>query len=416
MKHIRSRREFLKVVAAGTCGGLAHQFLSPADGFLAYADPLFGPASVNNKVFILFNFAGGCSYNITPIYNSQYRTRNPTTSYGPESSIALDATQGLHPALTALKPIWDAGNLGVMNLIGAGPNQSRSHDEATTQWHTAQTTSSGTAEGWGAKLTSQLQNAFGGVSLAGSNNLVRGGTNPPRVLASLTSLGENPIFYSGDDTQQLQIARTNCVADSMPPSNPSQEYVYESVVKLQSNVELLKQYASMTLPVTFPNTNLGRKFADAARLIAAGPTLNVKMIYLDQGGYDTHSGEKSRLAQNLTEFNGAIGAFILCMKAMNRWNDVVIGNMSEFTRTMENSSQGNDHGMAGPQLIIGGQVKGGIKTPAPTVAEIGNNEFIKASHGTFAQVFGEIVTEHLGIDATKVFNGDIIASPYFDIV
>lgn len=417
MKKIRSRREFLKVLAAGTCGGLAHQMMTPTEGFMAFADPLLGTAaSNNNRVFVLFNFSGGISYNLLPVYHSQYRTRNPTISYGPENSLPMNATQGFHPSLTGLKAIYDSGQLAAMNLIGAGPRQSRSHDEATKQWHTQQGTPMGSAAGWGAKLTSQLQSAFGGVSLAGANELVRGGTNPPRVLGSLTSLGENQILYNQDDAQQLQLVRTNCVAQAAAPSNAAQEYVTESILKLQSSVELLRQYAGMTLPVTFPNTGLGRKFADAARMIAAGPALNVKFIYLDQGGYDTHAGERTSLTNNLLDFNNSITAFVNTMKALGRWNDVVIANMSEFTRTMENSSQGTDHGGAGPQMILGGLVKGGQKTPVPSELEVGSNDFIRATHGTFAQVFGEIISEFLELDVSKVFDGDIAASPYFDII
>lgn len=411
-----SRRDFLKVLAAGTCGGLAHQLLTPANGFLAYADPLAGISGVNDRVFVLFNFAGGISYNLTPVYHGTYRSRNPTISYGPENSIVLNSTQGLHPSLTSLQQVWNDGQLAVMNLIGTGSRHSRSHDEATVQWHTGQSAAMGAAEGWGAKLTSQLQSAFGGVSFAGSNSLVRGGTNPPRVLSSLSSLGEREIFYSEDDALQLQIARTNLVAQGNAPANIAQAYTRDSIVRLQSNIQLLEQYANLTLPVTFPDTGLGRRFRDAARLIAAGPALNVRLIYIDQGGFDTHAGERTRLTTLLNEFNGAIGAFISCMKAMGKWNEVVVANMSEFTRTMENSSQGTDHGLAGPQLILGGAVKGGQKTPVPSEAEVGNNEFIRATHGTFAQVFGEIVSEFMGLNAGAIFNGDIPASPYFDII
>jgi len=413
---LRSRRDFLKVLAAGTCGGLAHQILAPAEGFLAYADPLFGPATNNKSTLILFNFSGGVSYNIAPVYTGKFRDRNPTISYGPENSFALNGTQGLHPALTSMQQVWNDGQLAVMNLIGAGSRHSRSHDEATAQWHTQNSAIMGAAEGWGAKLTSQLQSAFGGVSFAGSNTFVRGGTNPPRVLASLSSLGEREIFWSGDDAMQLQLARTNMIASAGAPQNPAQEHVLESVLKVQSNIDLLRNYANLSLPVVFPNTGLGRRFADAARLIAADAALNVRLIYIDQGGYDTHSGERTRLTQLLTEFNGALAAFIQTMKIWGRWDDVIIANMSEFTRTMENSSQGTDHGLAGPQFVLGGKVKGGQKTPAPTDADIGSNEFIRATHGTFGQVFSEIVSEFMGLDASKVFNGDIAVSPYFDVV
>lgn len=415
MAQPRSRREFLKILAAGTCGGLAHQLLSPAEGFLAYADPLSALAA-DNRVFILFNFSGGCSYNLAPVYHGVYRQRNPTISYGPENSIVLNATQGLHPSLTSLSQVWADNQLAVLNMIGAGPRQSRSHDEATTQWHTGQVAAMAAAEGWGAKLSTQLQSAFGGVSLAGSNTLIRGGANPPRALASLSSLGEREVLWNSDAAMQLQMARINMVNTGNLGTNPAQEHIRESVIRLHGNIELLRQYANLTLPVTFPNTNTGRRFADAARLISAGPALNVKFIYLEQGGYDTHADERTRLAQLLTEFNGGLGAFINCMKAMGRWNDVIIANMSEFTRTMENSSQGTDHGLAGPQLILGGLVKGGQKSPVPSELEVGNAEFIRGSHGTFAQVFAEIVGEFLGLNAGAVFNGDIAASPYFDIV
>jgi uncharacterized protein (DUF1501 family) len=412
----RSRRDFLKIAAAGTCGGLAHQILAPTGGFMAYADPLKGAAGLDSRVFILFNFSGGVSYNLTPVYDGWYRSSNPTISYAENQSIPFSSNQGLHPSLTNLHAIYNEGNLAVLNMIGAGPRHSRSHDEATNQFHTHRSSAMGASEGWGARLTSQLQSAFGGVSFAGSNNFVRGGTNPPRVLASLGSLGEREIFYSDDDAMQLQLARTNMVAQVGTPSNPAQEHVIESVLKVQSNIDLLRAYANLSLPVTFPNTGLGRRFADAARLIAADTALNVRLIYIDQGGYDTHAGERARLTQLLNEFNGAIGPFIQTMKIWGRWNDVVIANMSEFTRTMENSSQGTDHGLAGPQLVLGGLVKGGQKTPAPTASDIGNSDFIRNYHGTFAQVYGEIVSEFMGMDAARVFNGDIAASPYFDII
>jgi len=409
------RRDFLKLLTAGTCGAAAHHILSPANKFLAFADPLAGISANPNKVFILFNFSGGVSYNIAPVYHGTFRDRNPTISYGPENSIVMDSTQGIHPSLTALQTLITDGDLALCNLIGAGSYHSRSHDEATRQWQTQNSSIMGAAEGWGARLTSQLESAFGGVSLSGASSLTRGGTNPPRILSSLSSLGEREIFYSSNEALQLQLARTNLLLQGEAPKNVAQEYTLESNKSLQSNIELLKTYASMQINMP-ETTGLQRKFKDAARMITAGPALNVKFIYIEQGGYDTHSGERTRLAQLLSEFNGAVGPFITYMKSIGRWDDVVIANMSEFTRTMENSSNGTDHGLAGPQLIMGGMVKGGVKTPVPTPDEVGTREFIRATRGTFAQVYAEIVGEFLGLDASKVFNGDIVASPYFDII
>lgn len=405
---MKSRREFLKVMTAGTCGALAHQILNP--GFAAYADPL--GALNNNRVFVLINFSGGVSYNIAPPYVGAYRDRNPTISYGSSDSLVLNDSQGLHPSLTALHSVWQEGGLAVLNLIGAGPRQSRSHDEATTQWFRAK--SEGVTDGWGAKLTTQLQSSFGGISLSGSNDLVRGGTNPPRVIGSLTNLGESSIFWSSEATQFLKMTRTNIVNVSSHPSNPGYDYARESLLKFQATAELLSSYANVSLPVSFPNTGLGNRLRDAARLIVA--PIGVRFIYVELGGFDTHAGERAALTSRLNEYGGAINSFIQCLKQLGRWNDVVIASMSEFCRTMENSSQGTDHGAAGPLFVFGGLVKGGQKTPAPTASDIGNYQYIRNSHGTFAQVYAEILSEFMGLNPQSVFNGDIAASPYFDVV
>lgn len=411
---MKSRRDFLKVMTAGTCGALAHRILNP--GFAAYADPL-GSAN-SNRVFVLINFSGGVSYNIAPPYVGLYRDRNPTISYGPTDpgALVLNSTQGLHPSLTALNQVWGEGRLAVLNLIGAGSRQSRSHDEATTQWHTGRSNITGVSEGWGARLTSQLQSSLGGISLSGSNTLIRGGANPPRAVGNLSSLGEQPIFWDNNATEFLKMTRTNVVQASSHPSNPGFDYAKESLLKFQASAELLRTYEDLTLPVAFPNTGLGNRLRDAARLIVAGPTIGLRFIYVEFGGFDTHAGERATLTSRLNEFNGAIGPFIQCLKSLNRWNDIVIAGMSEFSRTMENSSQGTDHGAAGPQFVLGGLVKGGQKTPAPTASDVGNYQYILNSHGTFAQVYSEIVSEFLGLNAQSVFNGDIAASPYFDVI
>jgi len=409
---MKSRRDFLKVMTAGTCGALAHQILNP--GFAAYADPL--GALNNNRVFVLINFSGGVSYNIAPPYVGAYRDRNPTISYGAGDSLYLNSTQGLHPSLTALHSVWGEGKLAVLNLIGAGEDQSRSHDEATKQWHTGRSIVSGVSEGWGARLTSQLQSSLGGVSLSGSNDLIRGGTNPPRAVGNLSSLGESPIFWSNDSTEFLKMTRTNIVQASSHPSNPSYDYAKESLLKFQASAELLRSYANLSLPVTFPNTGLGNRLRDAARLIVAGPTIGLRFIYVEFGGFDTHAGERAALTSRLNEYNGAMSSFIQCLKSLNRWNDIVIAGMSEFSRTMENSSQGTDHGAAGPMFVLGGRVKGGQKTPAPTATDVGNYQYIQNSHGTFAQVYAEVLSEFMGLNAQSVFNGDIVASPYFDVI
>ena len=133
-----SRRDFLKLVSSGTCGSAIHRLIAPSAGLLALVRPLEAHANTG-KVMVVVNLAGGASYNIAPSYSGAYRDRNPTISYGPENSLPITGDQGLHPALTGLKGIWDEGHLAVINFVGY-PKPNRSHDESTQIWQTGNNT------------------------------------------------------------------------------------------------------------------------------------------------------------------------------------------------------------------------------------------------------------------------------------
>ena len=412
-KYTQTRRDFLKLVSSGTCGAMVHRMLAPAAGLIALARPLEAHAATN-KILLITNFSGGCSYNIASPLSGVYQTRNPTVSYNATTGLQITNDQVLSPALVGLKSLWDEGNLALVNLVGY-QNHNRSHDESTTILHSGDRSMGGNMQGWGARLTEQMTSAFGGVSLAGSNVFIKGGTNPPRAISDLSSFGESPVFFDNNDAAFLRDIRTGVLVDQRDAQNEAEQYTKDSLVRLQGNVESLKQIGATTLPVTFPNTGFGSRLRDAARLVAAGSTLNTQVIYAEQGGYDTHSDEKPRQLQLLTEYNAAITAFVACMKALGRWNDVVICTMTEFTRTMENNSKGTDHGAAGPLFVFGGAVKGGQRGPAPTDSDVGTNEYIRARHFNFAQVYGEVVAQ-MGFDANKVFPyADFAPSPYLGL-
>lgn len=406
------------MLAAGTCGAAIHQLATPLNDFLAYADPL----AYNGNVFVLINLSGGCSLNISPYYLGAYRDKFPTVSWGPENSIPLNSEQGLHPELTLLKELWDEGKLAVNNLIGNGPSHSRSHEIATWQWETQYSTPTAQGRvGWGAQLTSQLQSAFGGVSLAGVRDVGRGGPNPPRVISSLSSLGEPTLFGSTAHTMHLASVRTNFNLSNPDPKSEAQQQMLEGMNQLQGNLEVLKPFSTTTLPASFTtavnNTDFGRKLGDAWRLIRAGPALGISLIILNApGGYDHHSNSKSSLANNLRSLNEGLTAFINGLKSSGDFNRVAVLTLSEFGRSYENESQGEDHGTSSTHFVFGGNVIGGIKTPPPTAEDLANPGYIKTTHGTHMQVIASILQNHLGLDPSKVFMGDIAYSPYIRVI
>jgi uncharacterized protein (DUF1501 family) len=83
--------------------------------------------------------------------------------------------------------------------------------------------------------------------------------------------------------------------------------------------------------------------------------------------------------------------------------------MSEFGRAVnENGNRGTDHGHGNAMMVIGGGVRGGRvygKWPGLSVDKRYDGRDLAVTTD-FRDVFGEIVTRHLGLrDARQVFPG-----------
>lgn len=400
------RRKFLKMISAGTCGAALHNVLSPYAGMLAYAAPagtaaLMGP----NPVFILVNLAGGASYNITPIYHGTFRDKMPTLSYSESQSIPLTPEQGLHPALSSLLPIYQEGKLALLNLVGY-PNPNRSHAESTDIYFggARQVSALVSQTGWAARLQCQLASSLSAISLGGTNLLIEGDCKPvPRSFGDLSNLTDGSLQGDTNESTLIRMTKDSMLATAPAPKNERQAKVRDAMIDWDSSVAYLGQYLrAVPSGASFPNTDFGRRCRDAARLLNS-PQVPVRFIYLETGGYDTHEGERNALTSRLQELGGGLSALINAAKLANRWNDVCIVTMSEFSRTFENDSGGTDHGHAAPMFVIGGGVNGGrIVSPTPSVAQTNANGYYRDIHIHFVQVFSEVIRA-MGYDAARVF-------------
>lgn len=371
-----SRRKFLNAACAGTCGAAIHNMLSPVGNFMAFADPGAAANTLGTRTLILIFFGGGCSYNIANPTNGLYLDNNPTIAYAPGVGAgfgqAISNEQVLHPSLTAMKAMFDLGELAVVNMVGY-PNGNRSHDESTKIWQTGYTTGYAAAGGWGAKVACSMGTLFSGISLTGSNTLTEGTCLTGGGFTSLNSLSnsQSSFWYESSRGNLFMSDVQNLVAaDAGPLPGPKAQFVAEQSNNYDQVVSSVAGATNFNLNTTFPNTGIGQQLANAAKLVAA-PGIPVKIIYCGMGGFDTHSGERQSLANLMNQLNAALAAFKTEMVSRGRWNDVAVMTMSEFGRTIrENGSAGSDHGHASPMFVMGGRVAGGIKSPAPTTAQI----------------------------------------------
>ncbi len=124
--------------------------------------------------------------------------------------------------------------------------------------------------------------------------------------------------------------------------------------------------------VPFPNSALGTQLQMIARLIQAGPALNMKrqIFFCQIGGYDLHNGQtqitngvpittQGSHAVLLDEVSQAFLAFQRAMEQMSLSNQVTSFTASDFGRTFPSNGFGSDHGWGSHHLVMGGAVQGG---------------------------------------------------------
>ena len=99
---------------------------------------------------------------------------------------------------------------------------------------------------------------------------------------------------------------------------------------------------------------------------AATGTLAAKMLLgdgariamIETNGWDTHSGQRGRLAAQLRDLDQTVAALMAGLG--DQWSNTLVVVATEFGRTVRpNGTGGTDHGQASAAMLLGGAVAGG---------------------------------------------------------
>ncbi|HME91449.1 MAG TPA: DUF1501 domain-containing protein [Myxococcaceae bacterium] len=397
------RRFFLK------SSGLAMLGLGFAPGFLSRA--VAARTAANKKILLAIFQRGGADglSMVPPVGDPEYYALRPTLAIarpgeGEGAALKLDDTFGLHPALSSLAPLYQAGALAIVHAVGS-PKPTRSHFDAQ-DFMEGGIPGALAPDGW---LNRALQNeaandprAFRAVALQ---------SNLPRSL-----FGSAPAVAMGS-VAEFKL-RTGRLSDA---GARSFEALYASAVDVALRntgnetfeaLRLLEKAKLDEMPVQhgadYPNSPLGRRLQDVARLIRAD--IGLEVAATDCGGWDTHVGQgaaQGQLAARLKELGDSLAAFAVDLG--DRMADVCVVTMTEFGRTVrENGNRGTDHGTASLMFVMGGGVRGrrvigqwrGLREP--NLFE--GRDLAMATD--FRAVLSEILASHLGISRlAPVFPG-----------
>jgi uncharacterized protein (DUF1501 family) len=409
-----TRREFVRGgVAAFTVSFAAPAFLSD----LARAQ---GRAR-RNLVVLYLSGGNDALSTLIPYNDPQYYARRPTIAVPAGSVLQIGSDRagialGLHPRLTGLRTIFNAGRLAFIQRTGYA-NSSRSHFEGTDIWSSGDPRSP-QGNGWLGRYLDTLPSPVDPLTAWST-----AGSIPRTLLSNHVGVPSIPsvqgyAFASPNTGPEVQFARDSAarISSHVPVDQPHLAFVNASAQAAFATLDRVAQVGSYVPSVTYPNNG----FAQALRTIAGAMVRGVgtKVFWVQTGGYDTHAAQNPNQANGsytnlMATLNDGLFAFYNDLVNHGLLADTLVLQFSEFGRRItENGSQGTDHGAASVMMAMGGGVRGGIFGTAPNLRGTPDNPTLENGGSDvryetdFRSVYATVIDSWLGGDSAGVLGGN----------
>ncbi|MCC2972268.1 DUF1501 domain-containing protein [Massilia sp. IC2-476] len=285
-------------------------------------------------VFIIQRGAADGLNTVIPYADPAYAELRGALAIEPQSAIRLDGTFALHPSLSGLGALYQAGQASFFHAV-ASPYRERSHFDGQNILETGGSAPYALKDGW-----------------------------MNRMAGLLSPRGKEAIAFAPTVPQALRGALP--VASYAPSGLPEpNEDLMGRVAQLYAGDPQLHALWSAALAARGMAGGLdgrkgGQKPEDTGRMAAGflarsdGP----RIAMIETGGWDTHSGQNGRLAGQLRNLDELVKGLREGLGPV--WDQTVVLVATEFGRTAAaNGTGGTDHGTGAAAMLAGGAVQGG---------------------------------------------------------
>ncbi|MFO7921082.1 MAG: DUF1501 domain-containing protein [Nioella sp.] len=343
-----TRRDLLLRATAIGCSAAASPLVTPV---------AFASAPTENRlVVILLRGAMDGLDLVQPYGDPGLAAARPGYAIGPgDGARDLDGFYALHPALSGLWPLWQAGQLGFAHAVSTPYRNQRSHFdgqdllEAGTQAGTAGLSH---ADGWLNRLVQTLPGARRETALAvgAEEALILRGAAPSVAWSPASRLALSPatadllsMVYHDDPLFREAFEDAEFYSGLLHGDFGADDTGEDGMMAM---AESLRDGGRTVSPGSLAGFAAERLRADA------------RIASFSIGGWDTHRGQDHRmaraldhLAEAITELHAGLGA---------EWDRTMVLAMTEFGRTVRiNGSGGTDHGTGSAVVMAGGALRGG---------------------------------------------------------
>jgi uncharacterized protein (DUF1501 family) len=441
-----SRRAFLRTGALGAAAGLAVACTSPtprpatpvappqpADTAAPVSAPTSAPATqpltpaapaaqpqapvsatalsaapAGERALVVLQLSGGHDglNAVIPYGDGLYYQMRPQIGIPADKVLQLDDKVGLHPNLTALKSLYDQGQLAVLQGVGY-PNPNRSHFRSMEIWHSARPAGPAPEQGWLGAFMSEIYKVGDSPF-----ECVNFGTSVPQALrtpeAPIAALQDTASFQFLVDrrlpSMKDPLLKTfGQLATKPAHKSPAVELVARNWDATTTGVHALSSVSEKyQSKAQYPNNALARTLQQVTQMLSSD--LGTRVVYLQLGGFDTHANEKPQHATLMTQLADSLAAFQTDLDAHGLAERVLTISFSEFGRRVkENGSQGTDHGAAGPMFVVGKSVRGGLYGDHPKLTDLDDGDLRFGID--FRSVYATVLENWFGASAPDVLGG-----------
>lgn len=331
------RRMFLRGLTVLGCSAAAHPMMTRVT--LAGANG-GQPLGDHRMIVVILRGAMDGLDVVRPYGAAEYAGLRPTLYTGDGTD--LDGFFQLHPGLSGLMPMWNAGGLGFVHATSTPYREKRSHFEGQDMLEAGtgmDVPLSQVRDGWLNRflqvhkgLSSETAYAIGREAvpmLEGAAEVRNWSPETKLILTEQSKLlleqiyHDDPLFQRAA-VEAMELAEHGAGGAMMQPGAPK-----------TSELERLVDYAAGRL-------------REETRIAA-----------FSISGWDTHHGQAGPLTRNLQNLQAVILRLQSALGA-EVWGKTVLMAMTEFGRTArENGDAGTDHGTGGAMLMAGGALRGG---------------------------------------------------------
>ncbi|MBN3850873.1 DUF1501 domain-containing protein [Paraburkholderia sp. Ac-20342] len=378
-----SRRQFLGVAAAGAGAML----VSP---HMAFAHV----ATERRFVFVIQRGAADGLNIVVPYAEPAYATLRGALAIDTSNAPRLDGTFALHPALAQVAKMYADREALFVHAV-ASPYRDRSHFDGQNVLETGGTSPYQVKDGWLNRLAAQLP--------ATRETAIAFAPTVPMALrgaAAVTSYAPSALPQAPDDLLM----------------RVSQLYEQDAQLRpLWASAMAARGLAGDAGARQDP-ASLGKL---AASFLSRDDGPRIAMI--ETGGWDTHSAQNARLANQLKALDTMLAALRDGMGPS--WSKTTVLVATEFGRTAAaNGTGGTDHGTGSVAMLLGGSVEGGrviADWPGLAPHQLYEARDLKPTASLDALIAGA-ASESLGLDAqctaAALFGRTVAARPVSGVV